>query len=730
MTGRQTRELRSTRPAFGEVATPRAARLESPTVSGSERVLQRAESAVRRARAALDRQPSRPAPAWPRYDRDHLDLATTGLILLQAGLRDTLAAELAVEWAAAELRRHMDGDVDVATWEACIWATAGVICVHPSLAFGQAARAWLLEHPAPLDGPRCAALGHLLAQQPQSPAIRDQLNRLCAQLTPPGCLDEAVDVLETLTLGGASPEGSEAGRAALDAVDSGFDCFHRCWQVTSGSDLEATARIIWALAGATGGEWRGRAAEVEQAVDALCAQSLWDGGWADDRTWPGSTLDNRGTARAIGALTAFLDRASPLPVPLGARRRLAVDLLYADPVEVDLARIPLTRGTDHTMFEALDPYASQKLPRDRIASLRQRGGRIEVHGTYPTHLPSLVREATVANIRPLERETRREQRTSTTKRFNSVRPRFFEGVGTDGRPVLLVGVGCGEDYVLHYASMLRHEWSLSTSEPAGDRLRVVRYPAAERDLPIWTGLDESFVRAGDRVVLGYVEECRSRLGDETTEAAENEFYGSDSIGDSAGGRITFLGVKFSYWGSISERIVERICQLGASEVLYVGKLGALTSPVDLYERIFSPSQFALLHHDRPQRLVEPAPPNGILAWQPTLDTGLHVSIPTVLEEDYHQRALAQWLRVNSIDNEIACMAAAIADHNASSGRSVRFSAVHFATDYIRREDERSLRTQYDLARMRAPEARSARRRILDRIACDVLGPYLGLRARP
>jgi hypothetical protein len=505
---------------------------------------------------------------------------------------------------------------------------------------------------------------------------------------------------------------------------------HR-WAAPDGDDVRRSARILAGIS-LLGRQSSLDADDLGRIAEALCQLSLPGGGWGlGGNSAEEDAVDILATATAIHALARYQRWADGDATSVfESRPPILLDRLYADRIVPRLDRIPSTRPLDHTMFEALDVYAEQKLPIDDVKRLLEEGGRIEIHGVYPTHLAGLLENKTMSFVRRLDTATENIAKMSTTKRFNSIRPHFYEGRDLSGQSVLLVAVGVGDDYVAHYATMIRHVVGTLTAHPPLDFLRVVRYPEAERDIAYWTGLDGSFVAERDRVVLGYVEECRERIGgDEATVAKnESEFYGADTILDGKGGRVTFLGVKFSFWGSISAHLVARICELGATEVLYVGKLGALTSPHDLYNRIFAPSSFAKLSHDQVEYFVEPPPPNGILMEMNDLDTGLHVSIPTVLEEDYHQRQVATDLGARSIDNEISQVAWAVANHNKhrNPADAARFSALHFATDYIRAETERTAETDHDLARTRTDSAKAGRQTMLDRIVLGILRPYLSV----
>lgn len=703
----------------------------------SPRIEQRIGDDLHRARATLVSQPSAAAPGWSAFRGGDLDLGATSSVLLNVDLHGSAngehASRLALDWIEdriGEFVDHGSHDDDHAL------AVSALLRHRPASVLGQLGRERLLGQSDRLSGQPALAVTRLLVETPRTAAL-DALLVGClarAQELVPDSLPAALEVLETYALTAEFAEIGHTGRAAARFVLSAMDPHRHCWCDVDGEmSVLLSSRALRALT-CTSENVEGLAHVLPHAAEAICKRSLKGvdvGGWGseDHRVDDHDIVDNRATAEAIGALTALLVKARPTRLVGAPREQRVVDLLYAPKIEVRLDAIPATRPYDNTMFTAVDSYSEKTLTTDELGALLQSGGRIEVHGTYPTHLPALIEGSTITDLELLVDRTENQRLMATTKRFNNVRPHFYQGTDPSGRRVLFVGAGCGEDYVLHYASMLRHVWHNTTRAEPRDRLRIVRYPQAEQDIAYWTGLDQSFVHAGDRVVLGYVEECRDRLGGAAATVAsyETEFYGADTIYDGKGRRVTFLGVKFSFWGSISFYLAARLCELGISELLYIGKLGALSSKTDLYEQLFVPSRFAKLRHDQVEYIVDPSPANGVLEAMPLLDTGMHVSIPTVLEEDYAQREQTTLLNAQSIDNEISQIARAVADHNASRGATVKFSAIHFATDYIRRDDERSVETRYDLANARTPDAQEARERMLDRIAHEVVVPYLGLR---
>jgi hypothetical protein len=402
-----------------------------------------------------------------------------------------------------------------------------------------------------------------------------------------------------------------------------------------------------------------------------------------------------------------------------ARPPIAPSRIYDEAQDEDWARLPHCRPLDHTMFDALDEYVAQKLPTAALYQALIDGVPIEVHGIYPGHLPAVARRLGIIELIPVPFTPQRAD-----KRLNFVRPSYFRGK-RGARPLLIVAVTPGREYLLHYAGLIRHFLYLHTSR-AQEHVRIIRYPGAERALTDWTNLSR-FVRPTDTVLVGYVDEIASILAEDGFAQGdggiENPYYVSRRYRRPSGRDINLIGVKFSFWAGIAGRLATAFCHAGASEILYCGKLGSLESPDDVYERIFCPSRYFLMEHHRLVEEIDP-PPNPFLARFPSLDSAAHVTVPTVIEEDYLQRNAAAAIAAASIDNEIAHMAAAIAQHNRAAGRETGFSAVHFATDYVRKFDERNLNVTLNLSNNRTHVALEKKRAVIRRICREFLGPYL------
>ncbi|MEV7010663.1 hypothetical protein [Streptosporangium sp. NPDC051022] len=378
---------------------------------------------------------------------------------------------------------------------------------------------------------------------------------------------------------------------------------------------------------------------------------------------------------------------------------------YAHAVEVSREDLPTTTHAMHTMGSAVDSYAAQRVPGRLLDNLARIGGSIEIHAIMPGHMPVVMPDGKLLN---------RGHRFGTDKHYNVVRPQVFRRPDDGGRRIVMA-VPPGTDYLLHYASLVAH-YLRSQGHPSCVLRRVVRYPDAEDSIADWTGLGK-LIEPGDRVLMGYVRELVQRMVDDgatVLDKAGNDFYGTVTVALPGGQRVRALGVRYSFWGCISGRLAVACQRAGAAEVVYAGKLGTLTAPEDIYHKVFLPSSYLNYGHPEPWLSTAQAPVNGLLVRYPELDSGVHMSVGTVLEEDIEQRRYAEAFNTTSIDNEIAQMARALTADPGS--HRAAFSALHFATDYLLRQGEREHRTVFNLTNHRTRRALQGKRVMLNRVA--------------
>ena len=382
-----------------------------------------------------------------------------------------------------------------------------------------------------------------------------------------------------------------------------------------------------------------------------------------------------------------------------------------------LDNIPVCRSLDHTMSIALDQYVCQKLPIQELLEATALGIPIELHGLTPGYLENAPREFCISSFSRIPWEY-----VSTVKESNNIRPTFYK-VMRESEQSIFVIVPFGQDYIRHYATLIRHFISMNTVNHQ-DHISVTRYPRIEVEMADITGLNSLVVQGGDIVVIGHVSELRDffRKRYESTERFfRNSYYTSQRIRCDKN-MVNFLGVKYSYWGSISKGLVNRLCELGASQIIYSAKLGTLGSENEIYNRIFSPSSYFVFDHLLLKMAIKDFH-NPFLDHFNEYDSGAHASVPTVLEETFAQREYLEKFKIQTIDNEISQMAEAIVQYNNMNGTFIPFFALHFATDFLRRNNEKLAWVSHDLSRNRTEEATQKKQLVLGKIA-TLLADYL------
>ena len=511
--------------------------------------------------------------------------------------------------------------------------------------------------------------------------------------------------VEARDLWGFSCEGLDLERATAWLLGQRQeDGYWRDWQgVEHSPEATAYALLVLGALDAIG------STERRQSLLSLLALQH-DGLWTLDDGGGGNWV----TATVVACLAALGYGDLDVKTVPKERRPDESVALYHNATVVDLGDIPRTRVLDHTMHRALEDYVARRIPDDELTDVMADGGFVDVQGIYPGHAYGALRDHGYRSLRRLPDPAR-----TKAKPFNSIRPEYWLCKNADGRRGLVLAVTPGEDYIRHYGAILRHAmWNRSVH--GEEMLAIYRYPRAEQSIAGWTHLPTAKLAEGGIVTLGYVEplvDGAKEAGLSVRRTFDNTYYSLFQVSRKKEPLFQVLGCKYSYWGSISYHLTSALYAAGVREILYFGKLGSMTSDDDLYSRVFSPSGFALMRHDRVEVTVDlPTPP--LLRRFPELDTGLHVSVPTVLEEDYLQRQVATDHGAASIDNEISQMARAAAVYGGD------FSAAHFATDYVRTPGERNAPTSHDLASNRGALESNRKRAIQQSIVQHVLLPYL------
>jgi hypothetical protein len=370
---------------------------------------------------------------------------------------------------------------------------------------------------------------------------------------------------------------------------------------------------------------------------------------------------------------------------------------------VDL-NFPISCIKSHTMGKRLPVWAWSKVPQGSIKKAVLNNAAIEVHGVYPT-----VSVEDFTHYKECSNTQHISFTPTSKKRLNYVRPTFS---WVNGGNTLLVQVTPGRDYLCHYAGIIRyclHQYRRT------NLLTIYRYPDIEHTLDVWTTLDDRLIVRDSVVIVGYVEEAENYLATHFdrfsfSKKEENKYYTSAQYDTCGGQSIIFLGVKYSFWGNISAIIASKLCKLHVKEIIYISKLGSLRRPNDVYNAVFSPTQYITMNYCNITNMTRAT--NNIASMFPELNTQCHASVSTVIEEDFMQREVLANHGVSSIDNETAQIAYAISNFNKTNQGNVCFSSLHFASDYLREATEIDHDIEHDLSNHRSIEAVKKRENIM------------------
>ena len=173
-----------------------------------------------------------------------------------------------------------------------------------------------------------------------------------------------------------------------------------------------------------------------------------------------------------------------------------------------------------------------------------------------------------------------------------------------------------------------------------------------------------------------------------------------------GRRVVYLGFLHSIWGDVAGRVVERLAELGARDVVYVGKVGALAPEIEPNTMLATGNE----------SLVG----GSSVVWedffgdyardQPGVRTGVHVTSPSILLED------RDWLSRHSayafVDPEIGPMGAA------ARQAGIRFGYLHVISNNLARHYPADLSNERhgDVVRRRAVLVGQIRDIIANRLA--------------
>lgn len=377
---------------------------------------------------------------------------------------------------------------------------------------------------------------------------------------------------------------------------------------------------------------------------------------------------------------------------------------------------PLVDQKEHSMSHALPSYVKQKIPTDLIKEAVDQRYSIYIIGSTPAILRSDYFKNSTLKFGEAVVELQKKN-----KEENFRRPAYYKN---DKEKLLLVSVMSGKDYIKQYTAMISYYIKFDLDKDPDQFIRVITFPLLENEVDFWTHLDEKFVKAGDVVLIGNVSDFFNHLKEQKhfcqiVEENENCYYKSSrvKVGDKT---INFLRAKFSFWGNMSTKLVDKMMSLGAKEIVYLSKIATLESPSQIYQKIYSPTQFSILENHKVEIVGDVS--NGIVKKCPKLATGRHISLSTVMEQDYETSAIAHAF-ASSLDLEVSKIAKTISAYNQTHEKQVIFSPIHWATDYIRTKKESELDTGFDLANGGSTAGKESKKKIQKRIY-SILTSYL------
>jgi ADP-ribose pyrophosphatase YjhB (NUDIX family) len=359
--------------------------------------------------------------------------------------------------------------------------------------------------------------------------------------------------------------------------------------------------------------------------------------------------------------------------------------IYKKAVKISEKNFDTPHFADHTMTDSLEKYIESKLPTKLIEDKVSEIERFEVHGIYPdlNILNDLNLGFNIVEVAHLSKQK--------ADNSNSLRPLFLVAE-RESKKLLVCCVTPGRDLLIHYASMIKY-YLRGVSIP----IDVYAYPLAERKIDKWTGLDEEMIVANDVVILGYSTFFKVHFEEDAdfsmVSTYQNRYYTATRFIAKNGKVVNCLEANYGHWGNISDFLAQKICQLKASEILHIGKVGTLKSPKEVYRRIYIPDSFVVGRRDE----IMGSRIKNSMEYIKEYSSLTHVSVATTMEETFRQRESFSKQRIETIDIESSKIAQAVALYNLSNKTKVKFGAIHFSSDYLKKLGESDEALEVDLS---------------------------------
>lgn len=252
---------------------------------------------------------------------------------------------------------------------------------------------------------------------------------------------------------------------------------------------------------------------------------------------------------------------------------------------------------------------------------------------------------------------------------------------------------------------------------AEDRIWQFHYPEVMERFSDWSGLDDALLSShliceNDIVVIGYVDQIKESLTSEHgfSDLSEDGNFIAFGSGNLFGAtvllsrnekkRIVLLGFRHSFWGKTAAKISRACIEMGAKEIIYVAKAGTRTGPHNP-EDISSKHYLSLIGEQYHIWDGDASNPEGEVRTisLPDNQSSLanlfteeqfsknrsrnHISVPTVIGEDFKQYQTYGAYNPSTIDNEISYIAEEIDDFiKRDDAQPVCLTCIHFITDLV------------------------------------------------
>jgi hypothetical protein len=420
-------------------------------------------------------------------------------------------------------------------------------------------------------------------------------------------------------------------------------------------------------------------------------------------------------------LAKFTNRTTTTSSPIENLSNMGqnfIALIYSNPTQLKYDEVLDAKRGTHTMNSVWREYLEKKTPPKFWEEIKDENTTVEVHSVHAGHFEKHKELFGISHFEFIPFTS-----TRPGKKYNTIRPKFYKCWDKYNRKKIVVCVTPGYDYWLNSCTNIKsYLCDYFGNEFVKPKLSFFHYPEAENSLFYWSNLDSNFIKKNDIVLIGYVSELEEKIFKNNFEKIgtliENDFYGSVRY-KTPNGIVNLLGVKYSFWGNTSARLSKKICELGASELIYVGKLGTLTSPQEIYTKIYCPIKYSVMWGENHIIDLESIP-NPYYEFNSKNENILfdhHFSVPTMGEESFTQRQLIEKRLGKTIDNEISQIAFAIEPFK------IPYFSLHFATDYLFKQSESEDTNVQNLVKAMQEEAKMKKEKMLNEIS-PLLYQYL------